>query len=51
MMANRNLDLLLTEYEEKRRISEQNLDRKKEVIYQQFPRIEEIDSTKFEYIL
>ena len=43
-MANRNLDLLLTEYEEKRRISEQNLDRKKEVIYQQFPRIEEIDS-------
>ena len=42
-MANKNLETILTEYEEKRRSSDLELDRRKEKIYSQFPRIEEID--------
>ena len=32
-MANRNLDILLVEYEEKRRKAEAKLERKKEIFY------------------
>lgn len=42
-MANKNLEILLTEYEEKRRNSEVELDRRKEKIYKKYPRLREID--------
>ena len=42
-MANKNLENLLKSYEEKRRKSEYNLEKRKEEAYKRFPRLEEID--------
>ena len=42
-MANKNLDLLLVEYEEKRRNAEMKLEKRKEKIYEKYPRVREID--------
>ena len=42
-MANKNLENLLMEYEEKRRKAELELENKKIEIYSKFPRLEEID--------
>ena len=38
-MANKNLEFLLIEYEEKRRRAEIELDKKKQEIYRKFPRV------------
>ena len=43
-MANKNLENLLTEYEEKRRRSEVELEVRKSKIYKKFPRIEQIET-------
>lgn len=43
-MANKNLDFLLSEYDEKRRIAELKFEKLKTQVYKDFPRIEEIDS-------
>ena len=42
-MANKNLDFLLSEYDEKRRIAELKFEKLKEQVYKNYPRIEEID--------
>lgn len=43
-MTNQNLNFLLSEYDEKRRIAELKFEKQKEKIYKDFPRIEEIDT-------
>ena len=42
-MANKNLELLLNEYEQKRRKAEMDLDDRKSKLYNRVPRLEEID--------
>ncbi len=42
-MANRNLEILLMEYEEKRRREEMEFDKKKEKVYARIPRLSEIE--------
>lgn len=42
-MANKNLDFLLIEYEEKRRQADREFDKKQKEVYKKIPRIEEID--------
>jgi DNA replication protein DnaC len=42
-MANKNLETLLVEYEEKRRRADMELDSRKQEIYKKFPRLEEIE--------
>ena len=42
-MSSRNLEILLTEYEQKRRKSEIDLEHRKEELYKRYPRLEEID--------
>lgn len=42
-MANNNLESLLIEYEQKRRIAEMKFEEKREAVYKKFPRLEEID--------
>ncbi len=42
-MANKNLEFLLTEYEQKRRKAEMKLDYEKENLYRKIPRLEEIE--------
>ena len=43
-MANKNLETLLIEYEEKRRKADMEFDKRKEEIYKKFPRLEEIEN-------
>ena len=43
-MANKNLENLIAEYQEKRRKADIELDRRREEVYKKFPRIEEIDT-------
>lgn len=43
-MANRNLESLLIEYDEKRRIADLELDRRKAEVYAKIPRLEEIEN-------
>ena len=42
-MANKNLEFLLIEYEQKRRKAEIDLDNRKRELYKKLPRLEEID--------
>lgn len=42
-MANSNLKLLLTEYEQKRLYEIEQADKRKELLYKQYPRLQEID--------
>ena len=42
-MANKNLEILLDEYEEKRRKSDFDFESRKEKIYREFPRLKEIE--------
>lgn len=44
-MANKNLEYLLNEYEQKRAYAERKLDMRKEKLYNDFPRIKYIDDT------
>ena len=43
-MANKNLEILLTQYEEKRKRADIRYETKKEEIYNKFPRLEEIEN-------
>ena len=43
-MSNKNLQVLLTEYEQKRRKAEMDLNDRKHELYKKFPRLEEIDT-------
>ena len=42
-MSTNNLESLLSEYEQKRRKAEMNLDERIENLYKKFPELEEID--------
>lgn len=42
-MSNKNLEFLLTEYEQKRRKAEIDLDKRKQELYKKIPKLEEID--------
>jgi len=42
-MANKNLEILLTEYEQKRRLAEMDLEFRKQELYKRVPRLQEIE--------
>ena len=43
-MAIKNLETLLSEYEQKRRKAEMDLEKRKQELYEKFPRLEELDN-------
>jgi len=42
-MTTKNLENLLTEYEQKRRKADMNLEERKQELYKKYPKLEEID--------